>query len=147
MGDQTATPIFLLSPSYAAWAAGLSEGGQEQDPDSDGLVNLMEYAFGGDPESGVMIFDDGGPLQPVLSLEAGEVSLRYPERSDKNSRGLSYVLEFSPDLDGWSVVPPAGISSTTVSYEPGVAGFVQAVHQWPASSAHRFVRVLVTLSE
>ena len=147
VGDQSVNPVFPLDPSFAEWADGLSEPGQNDDPDDDGLVNLLEYALGGDPTSGSMKFADGELVQPVLSIEAGQVSLRHPQRVDKEVRGLSYSLEFSPDLNGWSGVAPAGISSTTLSGIPDLEGFETVVHTWPVSPGHRFVRLQVTLTE
>ncbi len=136
-----------LAPSFADWASGLSETGEGDDPDLDGLVNLLEYALGGDPESGVLVFSDGGPLTPVLDVSAGTVTLTFPERSDKDLRGLSYIPEFSSTLGGWTTTTPAGFTSTTEAYAPAVPGFVKRVLTWDADPDRGFVRVSVELDE
>lgn len=145
--DESLEPIISLAPSFDDWAADLTEGGQNDDPDGDLLVNLLEYALGGDPESGVMVFADGGPLQPVLERDGNQFSFSFPERSDKVIRGLSYALEFSSDLSAWSSVAPGGMVSSTEPYAPGVEGFVKSIHSWAATPSHRFVRLRVLLNE
>jgi hypothetical protein len=142
-------PSFPLLPSYAAWADGLTEPAETDDPDDDGLENLLEYAFGGDPESGVMLLPGGHPIRPVLSVSGGSVTLTYPERSDAGVRGLSYVVETSTALDtlaGSTALPPGAVSSTS-AYAPAEPGFVKRSITWPSDGSQRFARVKVTLSE
>lgn len=73
--------------------------GPQDDPDSDALVNLMEYALGTNPRAG----------QPSSALpSAGRITLgtdlfptltfQRPERT----LDLTYLPEFSPGLDAWS---------------------------------------------
>ncbi len=142
-------PSFTLNPSYAAWALGLAEAGQEDDPDEDALPNLLEYAFGGDAESGSMLLSSGDSLRPLIAHAAGNVTLSYPERSDAVLRGLSYQVETSADLDslaGAVSLPPGAVSSTQ-PYVPDVPGFVKRVITWPSDGPVRFARVKVELSE
>lgn len=151
--DTTSTtnqqPSFTLLPSYAAWAAGLSEAAETDDPDDDGLENLLEYAFGGDAESGTMLLPGGHSLRPVLSVSGGAVTLTYPERSDAGVRGLSYIVETSTGLDdlAGSTTLPAGAVSSTAAYSPAEPGFVKRTITWPSDGPRRFARVKVTLSE
>lgn len=147
VAEESIQPVIMLAPSFDDWAADLTEGGQNDDPDRDLLVNLLEYALGGDPESGVMVFTDGGPLQPVLERDGNQFSFSFPERSDKVIRGLSYALEFSSDLSAWSSVPPGGMVSSTEPYAPAVEGFVKSIHTWAATPSNRFVRLRVLLNE
>ncbi len=136
-----------LAPSFADWAAGLPETGEDDDPDADGLVNLMEYALGGDAADGALVFADGGPLTPRLTLASGTVTLSFPERDDKELRGLSYLPGFSSGLRGWTTTPPAGFVSTTEAYAPPVPGFVKRVLTWTADPDRGFVRLRVVLDE
>lgn len=138
-----------LSDSMADWSIGLVEPGLDQDPDRDGLSNLIEYSFGGCPVTPSCLFADGSPLLPVVNPEAGvqRVVFSHPERSDKLERGLSYTLEFSSDLKTWTTTPPPGFTSTTVPYEPEVPGFVQRRSSWDRGKASVFTRVQLTLSE
>ena len=151
--DTTATsntqPSFTLLPSYAAWAAGLTEPAETDDPDDDSLQNLLEYAFGGDAESGTMLLPGGHPLRPELSESAGMITLTYPERSDAGVRGLSYIVETSTGLDNLagSTTLPAGAVSSTAAYSPAETGFVKRTITWPSDGPQRFARVKVTLSE
>ena len=145
----TSLPSFTLLPSYASWAAGLTEAGETDDPDNDGLENLLEYAFGGDAENGTMLLPAGHPLQPVISVASGNVTLSYPERSDAGVRGLSYIVETSTglnDLTG-STTLPAGSSSSTAAYSPAEPGFVKRTITWPSDGPRRFTRVKVALAE
>lgn len=136
-----------LAPSFAEWAAGLAQTGEQDDPDEDGIPNLIEYALGGDPENGHRVFADGSPLGPVLQADSGIITVRFSERADKETRGLSYVLEFSNTLSGWNDPPPDGIMSSSVPFDPPVDGFVQRTVTWPLSSNRNFVRLRISLDE
>jgi hypothetical protein len=145
----TSTPSFPLAPSYAAWASGLAEAGQADDPDDDGVPNLMEYALGGNPQSGAMLLAHGLPLLPELTLSGGTVSFSFPERADAALRGLSYFVETSAGLGAppWSGTLPPGSSSSSQPFAPAVAGFVKRTVSWPADGPRRFVRLRVALAE
>ena len=126
-----------------------SEAAETDDPDDDGLENLLEYAFGGGAESGVMLLPGGHTLRPVLSVTGGTVTLTYPERSDAGVRGLSYIVETSTGLSnlaGSTTLPPGAVSSTA-AFSPAEPGFVRRTITWPSDGPRRFARVKVTLSE
>jgi hypothetical protein len=145
----SANPSFTLAPSYAEWADGLALPGQTADPDGDDLENLLEYALGGDPESGATSLPGGHPLLPVLSHQGGTVTLSYPERDDAVLRGISYLVETatSPSTLAGATTLPAGAASTTAPFSPAVPGFVKRTLTWPADGPKRFARVKVTLAE
>ncbi len=147
--QESIEPLIALSPSFAAWADGLAEPGPGDDPDGDDLANLLEYALGGDPESGAMQLPNGEPARPVLTLAGGVASYRFPERIDAAERGLDYSVEFSSDLSGgsWTSTPPPGLSSNAVAYDPPLAGFVKRSVSWPVDDDFRFARLVVTLNE
>ena len=64
--------------------------GPNADPDNDGRLNLLEYAFDSDPQS--------ENHTPLISLEDGVASfVRNTLKED-----LTYVLEASSDLSSWS---------------------------------------------
>ena len=147
VAEQSISPVIALAPSFVAWADGLAAPGEEDDPDSDYLVNLYEYGVGGDPESGILTFGLGESFLPVISEAAGLITLTHPERTDKALRGLSYILEYSPDLNSWSDAPPPGVSSSAMPYAPDFAGFTKRTVTWPIAETHRFVRLRIELNE
>ncbi|MGD9418542.1 MAG: choice-of-anchor M domain-containing protein [Verrucomicrobiota bacterium JB025] len=108
--------VYFTVGGFAEWRAGHfpaetvmdeSLAGAGADPDEDGRVNLLEYAFGTDPAGGspmheefgeasapeVMIVEDGGEHYPAL---------RFFRRIHEDA-GVSYGVEWSDGLAGeWS---------------------------------------------
>ena len=77
------------------------EDGVLKDPDSDDLVNLLEYALGGDPTGGV---DVGILPVPAVSPD-GNLSYQYRRRIDHAARGLTYTVQRETNLvagAGWT---------------------------------------------
>jgi hypothetical protein len=137
-----------LLPSYAAWSADLAAAAPGADPDHDGVANLAEYAFGGDPAQASRRMAAGPPLFAVAA-QNGELVFSFPRRTDAATRGINYVVEYSADLtdNSWTTGPPAGTWSGTAACDPPVAGFrCQSVH-CPANGPARFCRVRVELAE
>lgn len=143
------TVSYDLEPtvSYAAWSQGLASTGTGDDPDSDGATNLIEYAFGSNAASGSNFLSPGVAAGSVLSVSGATATLKFPVRSDSQIRGLSYVVEFSSDLAGWTTSQPPGTSGSFAAYSPAISGFKQRIITFPANQARRFVRVRVTLDE
>lgn len=144
---QTLSPDIPLAPSFAAWAGDLEAAGPSDDPDGDGLPNLLEYALGGDPESPLRRMADGGPGGPVLSEAGGVITLRHARRTDAFLRGLDYRLEFSADLDDWTIDAPAGLTLSARQHVPAIDGFEIVEAAWPADTRVRFARLRVTIEE
>lgn len=101
---------FVVRASYASWqqecftpeqlndptVAGLSS-----DPDHDGMVNLLEYAFVLDPLASEM----SGALPEVgTSLVEGESHLTLTFRRRKGAADLGYAVEDSSNLIEWARV-------------------------------------------
>jgi hypothetical protein len=96
-----------------------------------------------------MILPGGHPLLPVITHQAGIVSLSYPERDDAVLRGISYLVETStsPATLAGAITLPAGAALSTAPFSPAVPGFVKRTLTWPADGPKRFARVKVELAE
>lgn len=125
------TLTFAIGP-FAQWQASHFTGaelddlavcGPDADPDRDGMGNLVEFAFGFDPRSGVAAPETPGLGLPRLSLkeEAGTVYqvLEYPgRRAGSQVAPLRYNPQFSSDLD-WQT---EGVITTTGGFPPEMDG-------------------------
>jgi hypothetical protein len=110
-------------------------GDQTADEDDDGLVNLVEFAIGGNPRSGA----DLNQL-PALGSNQDGLYFEYPRRLEVDS-GLLYQAQFTEDLasDIWTdwVVPNAA----TV---PMNADFEKVIYPLPSTgSSERFYRLQI----
>lgn len=151
--DTTTTATYPLSipaaETFSQWAVGLDDAGQNDDPDGDGSENVLEYAFGSDPESGFTSFPGGEANCPRVHHVGSMITLSYPERVNANLLGLSYQVEMTPDFapGPWSLALPGLATSTTQPFSPAIPGFVKRVITWPRDTFVKGVRVRVTLAE
>ena len=89
---------------FESWAEsiGLPEGAlATDDPDGDGLNNLLEYALGSNPLQPSL---EDSPTASTGTLVVDGISGNYLSLSFNRPPGasdLQYVVEFSSDLDGW----------------------------------------------
>jgi hypothetical protein len=103
-----------------------SVSGWDADPDGDGVINLLEYAFGLDPR-------DGQSLHPVSVFREGDQNLvSFRKVRDAAEWGMQYHVETSPDLEYWRPQPSETLQKTphgdfhwekTLSLE--TAGFIR----------------------
>lgn len=148
--DQSALWVEQLSAEelYDVWAAdnGLSGTDAEPtaNPDYDQLVNLAEYALGGNPNDTL----DTGILPTRGFVEADGTKwfeYVYRRRTDAVDRGLIYVVELSTKLepDGWS-----DTGYTTTDPVPDGDGF-EAVTNRVSAGAYStlFMRLQITLGQ
>lgn len=104
MLDFTTIPDSWLSTYFTtAEKANASISGDLADPDGDGLVNLLEYAFGFDPEK------SSAPVMPIAERAGNNVRMVFPV---PRSSTLNYTVEKSTDLVNWST---SGITLSTAS--------------------------------
>ena len=113
----TANFEMIVTDPYDDWAGLYELSGENRDPsadpDRDGLTNLMEFAFGGDPT-------DAGTSPLVGSFTDNEngsyLTLTVPRNPDSIGR-VEVIVEFSSDLDGgdWSAVGAVVLTETTES--------------------------------
>ncbi len=149
-GSPKVVQMFGLTPlqTFRSWADGLADETEAADPDQDGIANLLEYAFGGDPEIPSFASESGGLLLPVLSTNAGAAEIRFPVREDAAARGLVYSVEFSETLDAgsWSAGTMT-LTGGTAPFAPPVEGFLLRTISWNAVEPKQFARVRVALAE
>ncbi len=121
--SKTINPVIAVplppDPAAPAWttfeqwrrARGLASalrttaGGTAHDPDGDGVANLLEYGFGGDPLS-----PDSAGL--TLASSPSGLALTWPENPDLLDIGLA--LRESTDLSVWTTSPLASAFSAGV---------------------------------
>ena len=87
------------------------EAGSDGNPDLDDLNNLLEFAFGTDPnaaDSTGLVVTDGQTLTtgtPVLATSTVgngvNFTVRFIRRVDAESVGLAYSVQFSRDVADW----------------------------------------------
>jgi hypothetical protein len=89
--------------TFAAWLTANSQSGAGSDTDADGLTNLVEYAFGGNPGSNSTSLLPTGKVQSltVNNVTAGYATLTF--RRANAADNLTQVVEFSSDLASWPV--------------------------------------------
>lgn len=151
--DTTAASSYPLNipvaQTYASWSQGLAQPGEGDDPDGDGWVNLLEYAFGSPGAGGSFVLPGGNSARPALVNQGGSVTLSYPERTQAALLGLTYEVEVSTDVTAgpWTTTLPAGTISSTEVYVPAIPGFVKRTLSWPSDGPRRFARVKVDLEE
>ncbi len=137
-GGASDTLVIVESPtSYELWAEeqGLTTEtmGPLADADGDGLLNLLEYALGGDPLA--------AGVSPVTSTlhESGPLALTFPRVADP---ALVYTVEASSDLVGpWEALAAPGNPSTG---EANAEGSITIVDTEPLGEhPRRFLRLRV----
>jgi hypothetical protein len=115
--------------SFASWISGTFSGnsvppaqrGPNDDPDNDGIDNLVEYAIlGGDPTRST--------ASPAVITGTLVTFLKNPDAA-----GISYALEKTGDLAAWEMALPTTNDSNIISYTLN-----------PPSPSSEFVRLKVT---
>ncbi len=130
---------------YGLWAAGYNLSGSQtngtSDTDNDGLVNLLEYAFGGNPTN-----DDAAAMNPAAQLVAagGTNVLEYVYRRRTDDPSLTYGILLADDLlasPSWTNVGTAYETAPTGATEnPGVESVTNRI---PTTEAQKFIRLEV----
>lgn len=126
--------------TFAQWTAGYPGlGGALDDDDRDGLVNLLEFALGGDPRANSADRLPTGSLAPftVGGTTAQYLTLTLRRPSDR--AGVTYEVEFSGDLRAWS----GGAVLVSTETSGGVTTEVWRSSTPVTGSAPRFGRVRV----
>ncbi|MEY4488613.1 MAG: hypothetical protein RIQ79_1121, partial [Verrucomicrobiota bacterium] len=135
----TVTVGSALTP-YQTWSAakGLTTGfndGVSQDPDNDGIKNLLEFALNGDPLAA------STSVLPVATASGGNVVLTY-DIQDAALASYTITPESSTDLATWNTVVH-GVASATIVQTVVNATTSHVVVTIPASGTRTFLRVKV----
>ena len=134
-------PVNTPTSLYDDWTTSfpsLSDTNMEVDADGDGVANLTEYAFGGDPSDPA---SKGTQPSRLITENGGTNYLQYiyVERTDAADRGITSVFEMASLLvpDTWT---------NAVGYETGrgpaaEAGFNAVTNQVPMTGDTGFIRL------
>ncbi len=110
-GSAAGVPLFVAGPTaLQAWRLlNFPAGGGEDlaDADHDGLVNLIEFAFGLDPNSGASL------QLPPARMEADQLVVTFDQPAGIGGT-ITYGAEWSPSLlpDSWTTIPDSGSGIT-----------------------------------
>ncbi len=116
MSSGQAGALYQKSMFYRSWveSSGLVSTNASilADPEGDGLVNLEEYAFGGNP-----LGSNSPGIRPYIAMAPshGDVEYTYRRRLDAADRGLSYVVKATDDLGDPGSWTTDGLSETAVT--------------------------------
>lgn len=130
--------VTLASPptTWEQWKAeelsGEAQNGPDDDPDGDGVSNLLEYVFGLPPKQA------GPPPDTPVALVDGYLRMTVPRRADHSSAVLT--VEVSPDLVNWY----SGAGQTVVVSNTAAALVVRDATAAPVPGS-RFMRLRATL--
>jgi hypothetical protein len=128
---------------FATWATdppqGLTAGANDgplDDPDHDGILNLLEFTLGGNPMESLRA------ILPKLTKPDSDWLFEY-ERSGLSKSSTTQVVEFGSDLTGWATLTVPATSAGMVTITPGATSDHVKV-TLPALDASGFVRLKVS---
>lgn len=115
IGNDLVLQFLSTPPTFEVWQSVRFSGaellnpsvtGIHADADRDGWINLLEYAFNGDPHR------SSAKQAPVGAAQGGYPTLTYTRR--KNACDLTYEVEVSSDLMNWDSSPGATVETLIV---------------------------------
>ena len=154
-------------PNYQAWDIGAYEysqleawrsqnfpatawdplvGGNAADPNGNGVPNLLEYAFNGDPD------DPGQPTKPFgfILRTNGQAYFAIDFWRQTPPAAIRYTVQVSPDLNTWqdggSFTDASNVltnSLTSTITDPTNRHTIVRLNQNVGGATHRFLRVRV----
>jgi hypothetical protein len=133
LGAPSAGALTLHDKPYDAWrlANGLATAQPDDDSDSDGSCDFLEYVVGSDPTVATPL------AYPVVARSSGRLTLTYQRLHDPAE--VVYIVEVSGDLVQWD----SGPSFVQESVQPdGIT--VVATDLAAANADKRFIRLRVT---
>jgi glycosidase len=115
--------------------------GNNADPDHDGIINLLEYAFGMNPNAA------DPSLAPAVGRTAvsGTQYLTITFRQLHSANGITYTVQESPDLAAWSPIDPnANLVSGPIDQFDGTDLYTIRGNI-PLTSPSAFLRLQITV--
>ncbi len=112
--------------------------GPLDDPDHDGISNLMEFVLSGAPMVGSQA------IQPKLTTVGGNLIYQY-DRSHASQASITQVVQYGSDLSGWTAVTIPATSGGIVTITPGSTSDHVAV-TIPGQGAKMLARLRVNQS-
>jgi hypothetical protein len=142
LGVQSTAVLTIIKPPTSVWklahfganANNAAVAGDLANPDQDGMVNLLEYAFASDPNV--------ANTNPFTGALAGnQFQVYFPRNTSAND--ITYVLQTSSTLTSWSDLMTFTIGTGWVANLPGAT-----VAESPASGSppDQYVNVTITCS-
>lgn len=138
--NTAAITVGAAASPYASWASaqGLSAGvndGATQDPDNDGVANLVEFALGGNPLSAA-----SAPA-PTVARSGSNLTFTYDVKTAAAAQ-FAVTAETSSDLSAWTaaVHGSGGVTIATTDVDAATNRVVVTI---PASGARVFARLRV----
>ena len=111
--DGNSVTLEVQATGYTAWAnaQGLDNSNNDpsQDPDHDGLSNLLEFYLGGNPLAG------STAELPVTTSDATYLILTFHRDDTASAAMTAQVAEYGSDLSGWTDVPLGTTAGTTTN--------------------------------
>jgi hypothetical protein len=108
------------APPFRVWAADPAQGltigvndGPRDDPEGDGIANLLEFALGGHP------LEHSSGILPTLRPEGSGWVFEYDRSNLLLPPATTQVVEYGTDLAGWTSVAIPATSAGPVTITPG----------------------------
>lgn len=105
----TGTGSLVIVGGYSSWATtnnlDATNNGLTQDPDNDGISNLMEFYLNGNP-----LGSDTGIL-PLQTSDADSITFTFSRRDDAEADVGSQLVQYGVNLTDWTNVPVGAASS------------------------------------
>jgi autotransporter-associated beta strand protein len=106
--------LALVPSGYATWASdplnGLTEGvddGATDDPDDDGIDNMLEFVLGGNPSV------SSPEILPELDASGANFIFTF-DRNDDSEAEVTLIFQYGSDLVGWTDVAVGAVSDLPV---------------------------------
>ncbi|MCP4849223.1 MAG: hypothetical protein GY899_14875 [Verrucomicrobiaceae bacterium] len=123
----------MIADSFSQWALREGVSGESGDPDGDGLVNVVEYAFGMSPNVPGTV-----PSPSIINGDGVSGLMLWSIDSDIRRSDARVIFEYSGDLIEWMAAP--------TEIQIGPISMTYSV-RFPLSERTRFIRARVDLEQ